>query len=249
MTEKENGGQMSRNTELGRFAALLATLVAMLLILSWAAETGRRGPFLSIASSVVLIGGLYSVSRHRIQILLGLGFAIPALVARWAWELLSLRWLLVANLALSVLFLLLITVFVLDAVRKRQQVDADTVLGGVCVYILFVVTFMYAHGLVEIVSPASYQLGGSPLAQIESGTSLLVQFFYFSMVTITTLGYGDMVPTGGFARLLCGLEAIFGQLFVAIFIARLVSLYTVNQSPRRTPALESPNLTPARPSG
>jgi hypothetical protein len=225
---------MDRNTELGRFAALLVTLAVMLLILSWAAETGHRGPFLSIASSVVLVGGVYAVSRRRIQIILGLAFAIAALVSGWAWELLQWRWLLVSDLALTGLFLFLIAAFVLDAVRRREQVDADTVLGGVCAYLLFVVAFMYVHGLVETLSPDSYRLAGSRLGDVAAGSSPFVQFFYFSMVTITTLGYGDMVPTAGVARLLCGLEAIFGQLFVAIFIARLVSLYTVSRAPATT---------------
>ena len=225
---------MERNTELGHFAALLVTLIGMLLILSWAAEIGYRGPFLSIASSVVLVGGVYAVSGRRTHIILGLAFAIAALVSKWAWELLQLRWLLVSDLALTGLFLFLITAFVLDAVRRREQVDADTVLGGVCVYLLFVVAFMYVHGLVETLSPDSYRLAGSQLEDIATGSSPFVQFFYFSMVTITTLGYGDMVPTGGVARLLCGLEAIFGQLFVAIFIARLVSLYTVSRAPATT---------------
>jgi hypothetical protein len=223
---------MGRNTELGRFSALLVTLIGLLMILSWAAETGHRGPLLRIATSAVLLGGVYAVSGRRTHTILGLAVAIPALVIGWAWELLGWHWLLVSNLALTALFLFLITLFVLGAVGRREQVDADTVLGGVCVYLLFVVAFMYTHGLVEVLSPDSYRLAGSRLEISSTGTSLFVQFFYFSMVTITTLGYGDMVPTGGFARLLCGLEAIFGQLFVAIFIARLVSLYTMNRAPQ-----------------
>jgi hypothetical protein len=230
---------MDRNTELGRFATLLATLIGLLLIISWAAETGHRGPFISIASSVVLVGGVYAVSGRRDHLIIGLAFAIPVLVTRLAWEFLGWHWLLRTDLVATSLFLFLITVFVMDAVRKREQVDADTVLGGVCVYLLFVVAFMYVHGLVETLIPDSYRLAGARLSNVETGSSPFVQFFYFSMVTITTLGYGDIVPTGGAARLLCGLEAIFGQLFVAIFIARLVSLYPVGRAPGRAPPAPS----------
>lgn len=225
---------MDKNTELTRFATLLVTLIGMLLIFSWASETGHSGVLISISSSIVLVGGVYAVSGRRTHIKLGLAIAIPVLVSRVAWELLEWRWLLVIDLALTALFLFIIITFVLDAVRRREQVDADTVLGGVCIYLLIVVAFIYVHGLVETLSPDSYRLAGAPLQDVATGRGLFVDFFYFSMVTITTLGYGDMVPTGGVARLLCGLEAIFGQLFVAIFIARLVSLYTVSRAPATT---------------
>jgi hypothetical protein len=225
---------MGRNTELGRFATLLVTLIAWLLIASWAAETQRTGPFRNLVSAIVLVGGVYAVSGRRIHLLLGLALAIPVLASRVAWELLAWRWLLVIDLALTAVFLFFVTAFVVDAVRRRERVDADTILGGVCIYLLFVVAFIYAHGLVETLSPDSYRMGGARLADVATGSGIFVDFFYFSMVTITTLGYGDIVPTGGVAQLLCGLQAIFGQLFVAIFIARLVSLYSVSREPGTT---------------
>lgn len=221
---------MASNAEFGRFGSLLLAIIGMMLILSWAAEGGHTGPFTSIASTVILVGGVYAVSGRRDHIAIGLAIALPALLSRWALEVLATPWLFATNLALTALFLFLITGFLLDTVRRREHVDLDTILGGVCVYFLFVITFMYLHGLVEHLSPDSYRLGGAHLADVARGTRTFVEFFYFSMVTITTLGYGDMVPRGGVARLLCGLEAIFGQLFVAIFIARLVSLYTVHQA-------------------
>jgi hypothetical protein len=222
---------MHGDRELGRFGTLLVSVIGMMLILSWASETGRTGPFLGIATAVVLLGGTYAVSGRRTHVVFGLAVAIPALATNLAWELFEWRWLITARLALTALFLSLAVGFVLDAVRRRKRVDADTVLGGVCVYFLLVIAFMYFHGLIEHLSPSSYRLAGSSLENVATGSGAFVQFFYFSMVTITTLGYGDMVPTGGVARLLCGVEAIFGQLFVAIFIARLVSLYTVREEP------------------
>jgi hypothetical protein len=220
-----------QNREAGRFAGLLATIALMLGVLTWASETGRSGVFVGLATSLMLMGAVYAVSRRRTHVWVGLSVAIPALATHWLWELYETRLLLSLNLGLMIVFLSLTTWFVVDTVRTRSTVDLDTVLGGVCAYILMVIVFMYIHGLLAVTVPGSYLVLGSEVGDL-SRQGLFVEFFYFSVVTLTTLGYGDIVPIRSGARMVCGLQAIFGQLFVAIVIARLVSLYTVSARPQ-----------------
>lgn len=118
-------------------------------------------------------------------------------------------------------------VTVLLTVARHDRVTTDTILGGINAYLLIAVAFMMFHGFVMVLDPTAYSLAGVSLhehllaADDRRGYATML---YFSFTTLTTLGYGDLVPTSPFARVLASGEAVLGQLFVAIFIARLVSI-------------------------
>jgi voltage-gated potassium channel Kch len=86
---------------------------------------------------------------------------------------------------------------------------------------MIVTIFTRVHGLLEALYPGSYHADGPPLSA-RSEMSLVAVFQYFSTVTVTTVGFGDIVPVTPAARLATGLEAIVGQLYVAVVIATLV---------------------------
>ena len=86
---------------------------------------------------------------------------------------------------------------------------------------------MLAHASIEIVNSGAYSVGGEPLLVHTIGEydgAALATILYFSFTTLTTLGYGDIVPVSDGARLLTSAEALIGQLYLAIFIGRLVGL-------------------------
>ena len=90
-----------------------------------------------------------------------------------------------------------------------------------------------APAFVEISHPGSYLYQGDSLSAVLKGhfeVGALAFLLYFSLVTLTTLGYGDIAPAVPAARMLCSFEAVIGQLFVAVFIARLVSLHIGRKS-------------------
>ena len=99
-----------------------------------------------------------------------------------------------------------------------KKVDLDIIRGGISIYFLFGIFFVMVYNIIHVIDPSSFE---PQLAENASFSSLL----YFSFTTLTTLGYGDLVPTRDFARILCSLEAIGGQLFLAVFVARLVGLH------------------------
>ena len=105
---------------------------------------------------------------------------------------------------------------------------ADTVLGGVCIYLLLGVLFTEIFQFIEAAAPGSFALGGQPL-ELEQDLGAHYERYpaalYFSFVTLTTLGYGDITPVSPEARVLAITEAVIGQLYIAIFVARLVGLH------------------------
>ena len=127
-----------------------------------------------------------------------------------------------ATYGLSTLFLFYVAFVVLDAVLRERHVTTDTVLGGICVYLLAGIGWALLYALVLAFEPGAMVAAGAPISyEIERGFSLLL---YFSFVTLTTLGYGDVTPHSDVARMFAAGEAVFGQLFIAILIARLVGM-------------------------
>lgn len=105
---------------------------------------------------------------------------------------------------------------------RHRQVTKSTLMGAVCGFLLLSLSFFFAFLSVGSLQDADFF--GDP----EPTTS----FMYFSLVTITTLGYGDLAATTELGRLFAGIEAVTGQVYLVTFIAFLVSLYATARARR-----------------
>ena len=105
---------------------------------------------------------------------------------------------------------------------EESKITADTLYGVVCVYLLSGLTWSSLYTLIEVAQPGSFYVSSAQnMDQVINWSDLL----FFSFATLTTLGYGDITPVTSVARSLALLEAVFGVLYNAILIARLVGLY------------------------
>ncbi len=107
---------------------------------------------------------------------------------------------------------------------QTRRITLDTILGGITIYLFIAVFFMILYSAVEMAAPGSFLDHGEPLQQVsdELGNRSYPALAYYSIVTMTTLGFGDITPAGSIARSLSAAEAVIGQLYVAIMIAFLV---------------------------
>ena len=117
----------------------------------------------------------------------------------------------------SVLSLLLFLVVVLGQTLRAGPITFHRILGAIAAYLLLGVLWAYAYALVAHLRPGAFSGPVRP----EDGPRA---FFYFSFLTLTTVGYGDVLPVHPVARSLAMLEAVTGPLYLAILVARLVSL-------------------------
>ncbi len=122
---------------------------------------------------------------------------------------------------------------VLRTVLRARRVDAEELLAAVCSYLLLGILWATAYAFfdwLDLDPPAfsrdlvSRQTPGS----LESGT--FGELLYFSYITLTTVGYGDLVPTHSITRSLAAFEALTGQLYIAVLLARLVALQTMKSN-------------------
>jgi hypothetical protein len=105
------------------------------------------------------------------------------------------------------------------AVFARGKVTYHRIVGGVLLYLTIGLTFVALFGLVVLLQPNAFNSLTSFQGNFGIGTLI-----YFSFVTLTTIGYGDLVPLHPYARSLANVEAIVGQLYPATLLARLVTL-------------------------
>lgn len=115
------------------------------------------------------------------------------------------------------------SLLILRGIARTRQVTMDTVRGGICVYLLLGYFWAVLYGIVETLDPNAFS---SPLLVDNSATKMI----YYSFVTLTTLGFGDVVPVSRMASTLTILEALVGQLYPTIFIAILVGSYLSSQN-------------------
>lgn len=180
--------------------------------------------------SLFLIAGVFSLSPHpTIRVLAGL-LAVAGIVLRWLRLAMPTPAIVGLGLAVALLFMLFLTLANLRTVfRDDQAVTGERVTGAVAVYLLFGLTFAYLYGLLDQLLPGAFNLTAH--ADLDDPAHM-ESFTYFSFITLTTLGYGDITPVHPAARMFVAIQALFGQLYPATLLARLVSLEIAHrQSP------------------
>ena len=194
----------------------------------------RTGVLLGLASdllySLLLIAGVLTVLRRRtLQWIAGLLVAITIAV-RWASIGLGSPILLFFNGALSLASALAFLLIVLWSVFRDGPVTAHRVRGAIAAYLLLALCFSLAYDLIAYASPTAFTLTGleSQKPQLRAWS-----FLYFSVVTLTTVGFGDIAAVHPIARSLVMVEALVGTLYPAILLARLVSLQIEERQAKR----------------
>ncbi|MEM9366615.1 MAG: ion channel [Planctomycetota bacterium] len=114
-----------------------------------------------------------------------------------------------------------------ERVFRSGDVDLDRIAGAANLYLLLGILFALIFTMLEIMQPGSFAMTETVSAD-GAGQGLVSALIYFSNVTLTTLGYGDVLPVTRPARTLATLEAVFGQLYLAVFMARLVGMHIAN---------------------
>ena len=202
-----------------RFFWLLVALLLLIVLGPVAEVTGLGGVTLLILFSLLLLASAYVASERLWGLIAAVGLAVPWAVLTWFQPFASdvANALVADGLAIS---LLLYTLgLLLHRIVAVKESNFDILCGAAAVYLLIGVVWGVWFRFLETLMPGSFVLTGTGEA---IGWS---NFVYFSLATLTTLGYGDITPVSPVARVWATLEAVAGVLYVALLISRLVSLY------------------------
>jgi len=170
---------------------------------------------------VVVVAAIVVAADNQKHLRIGLLLGVPALALILGSDLSShevFRWL--TFVAVLLLYLFIIGLL-LKRIFKTQTVTLDTIGYALCTYLLLGLIWTLFYAPLVALNPTAFS---QPIVQ--EGSSPVAALIYFSFVTLTTLGYGDISPVSEIARALAILEALTGTLFLAVLIARLIGTYS-----------------------
>jgi hypothetical protein len=183
---------------------------------------------LDILLAIVLIAVVYTSSRRHRWIMFGLILAVPPLLLASFRELNETTPTFVfAIYFVSISLLILLSmVAILQEILHARRVTLHTISGSMSIYLLATLFWGLGYTVVELIWPGSFSV---PLIEVgavgETLSNTFAELFFFSLVTITTAGYGDITPISPQARSFTSLELIIGQVFLAILVAWLVGMF------------------------
>lgn len=198
---------------------LLALLVVMLFVMP---PLGRVAPLEGLVGRIlytlILISGVLAATRNRKATLVAAVLVAADIAVGWAAAAVPGPGIRAASLALSMTTVVILILVVMAQVFREGPITMHRVFGAVAVYLLLGLAWTFAYSLTDLLRPGSFTL------QSAAGENRFVAFIYYSFVTLSTVGYGDIAPVNPLARSLATAEALTGQLFPAILIARLVAM-------------------------
>jgi hypothetical protein len=205
---------------------LLIALALLFFFFPFVEEIKGGELIVAVLLTLVLISAVLAVASRRRTLIVALLLAVPAVAGRWinhfCPNLLPPAVFLVATLALIAFVVAHLLYFVLSAPR----VDAEVLCASISAYVMLGLIWTIAYWLVDLVTPHAFAFNTNTGDRAMNGFNA----FYFSFVTLSTVGYGDITPVSHVARTLAALEAMTGLLYVAVLIARLVALYSSPKS-------------------
>jgi hypothetical protein len=218
-----------RQLKFRRFSTVqLLIVLGLFFICAPFVEEIKGGEFVvSVLFSLVLLSAVLAVAERKSVLVIAIVLAIPGIAGRWINHF---RPDLIPPAVFLVAGLILIAFVVGNLLRfvfRAPSVNTEVLCASISAYLMLGLMWTMAYWLVDQLTP-----GGAFSYNTNAGKQSMNGFtgFYFSFITLSTVGYGDITPVSRIARWLAAMEAMTGLLYVAVLISRLVSLYSIPKS-------------------
>jgi voltage-gated potassium channel len=220
---------------LGRHSFMLVSLILLLVALPFGQAVSGETTRFPLLLILVLISAVVVNSHQRWMFVVASLFGIAAAGGLAYGEFFDSHPVRIVGELLSLLLLGFTTLVMFNSLIQTSHVSQDTIVGGICVYLLIGLCFAMVFILMTDLEPGAIMQGDQALFRSTFDDSAhAMTLLYFSFVTLTTLGYGDVMPQSDMARMFAVSEALIGQLYLVVFMARLVALYVVGVRRRLT---------------
>ena len=206
----------------GRFLFLFISMVLMFVFRPFLTERVALGYLMDIFLFLIFLSAVYAIRQKKSTLIVALFLLVLAEVLQVFSHILDIPFFDTLSDILGGLLLAYTATMILFHLFREDRITGDMIMGAICVYFLVGLVWALAYSTLEFFQPGSFQM---PQGTINQGT-----FTYYSYVTLTTLGYGEITPISTPARSFAILEAVMGQIYLAVLIARLVGIHIAQSS-------------------
>ena len=211
-----------------RFLFLLISILFLLILHPILQGFAGIRILMDVFTTTILISGVYAVSKKKHVLFTAVILAIPFFASIWTNNFVKVPSLIFAGECFGILFFAFIVAVILSIIFRVQEVTSNTIYAAIVAYLLLAIMWALIFSVLETIQPGSFAISEG---QIEVGRPL---FIYYSLVTITTLGYGDITPLTAQANAFSSIEAVTGQIYLVVLVARLVGMHIAQSTDRKS---------------
>jgi len=183
---------------------------------------------LDLAFSLVLIMGIFAVSERKHLAITALGIVLLAQALTWTSHAVSNHVLILTGTAVNCIYLIYTASLLLEHVIRSRSPTTNTIFAALCIYLLLGFIWAFLYTFIQDLDPTSFWFNPQLFTytpQSKHLSSDLYYFIYFSFTTLTTLGYGDIMPGSHWSRMVTSMEAVLGQLYLVVMVTYLIGLH------------------------
>jgi hypothetical protein len=207
-----------------RFLILMCLILGLVVLVPILNRFTAARVFLEIFLTAIIISMVYVISNKKGFVIAGVLLAVVMLVSFWLEYFTQNKWIAAIGMVTGVLFIGLVISSILGSMLKSGGVDREIIYKAILLYLLAALMWAFLYTFLELVDPASFNI------DLDQSKGYLLVFQYYSFVTITTLGYGDITPVSEVAKAFSVLEAVCGQLYLVVVVAWLVGMHVAGKS-------------------
>jgi len=202
-----------------RFLILLVLILSTIVLTPFLDHFFRTKILMDIFLTVLFFGIIFAIRSKRSHLIIASILVLPLILSTWSIYFYDSTQIGMLTRIFGALFFGYAVIIILQIIARSTEVTRETIFAAVVAYLLIALMWAFFYMILEMVAPGSFSF---PDKSIRLET---MQFEYFSFITITTLGYGDITPLTNRASALTLLEAIIGQIYLVVLVAWLVGMY------------------------
>ena len=202
-----------------RFLILLGLILGLLILVPIFNRFVTARIFIDLFLTAVIISMVYAMSHKKGHVIVGILLVLVTLVSLWLQYYYPNRSVEAVGMVAGVFFTALVIANIMGVMFKSEAVNREIIYEAILLYLLAALLWAFLYTFLELVDPASFNI------DLSQGKDHFLIFQYYSFVTITTLGYGDITPVTEVAKAFSVLEAVVGQLYLVVAVAWLVGMY------------------------